>query len=217
MDNKMQLSAQQSTQLPMASLREQSVSTILEAIRLPHDSGETLRRVNAVLGQYYDPAFDPETKALVREEFVRALMPYPMWAVHKAFDEWVRAMQRRPSPGEIVILIGRAMKPLTDEVARREKERREMERAKRDAGITPEEMEKRRQFAEYTLAKFGFESRAPLVDKGNPIADVTPDEIAETLAMVNANAAIRETERQRRADVASDLERRGLGNNATTA
>ena len=117
----------------MASLREQSASTIQEAIRSPHDSGETLKRVNAVLGQYYDPGFDPETKALVREEFVRALQPYPMWAVHKAFDEWVRSMQRRPSPGEIVILIGRAMKPLTDEIARREKHRLAMEQAKRDA------------------------------------------------------------------------------------
>ena len=121
-------------------------------------------------------------------------------------------MQRRPSPGEIVILIARAIKPLTDEIARREKDRLAIEQANRDAEITPEEMEKRRAFAEYTLSKFGFESRAPMIDNGNPTQEVTADEIAEIMAGGNANSATREAERIRRTDVAADLEHRGLGN-----
>lgn len=86
---------------------------------MPHDAGSCLKRVNAVLGLYFDPDFDQETKALVRNEFVRALSNMPDWAVQRAFDVWAKTMQRRPSPGEIVILAEREIKPLTDEIARR--------------------------------------------------------------------------------------------------
>jgi len=104
---------------PMVSVREQSNSTLQAAIRSPSDEGATLKRVNDVLGAYYDPHFDPETKAGVRHEFVRALAGKPQWAVHRAFDAWVKSGVRRPTPGEIVILVDRELEPIAKEIARR--------------------------------------------------------------------------------------------------
>lgn len=143
-----------STPSRMASVREQSRSTLQAAIRSPHDQGATLKRVNAVLGLYFDPDNDPATKAAVREEFVRALAAYPDWAVQRAFDAWVKTGQRRPTPGEIVILATREIKPMTDELARREKVERE--RAEAEAQPSEEELAHRRAVAAETMERCGF-------------------------------------------------------------
>lgn len=95
-----------------------------------------------------------ETKAGLREEFVRALASFPDWAIQRAFDVWVRSMTRRPSPGEIVILVGREMEPITREIESRRRhaesaqshyrEPPDPETAKRileQAGFTPQRME----------------------------------------------------------------------------
>ena len=71
---------------------------------------------------YFDPDNDPETKAAMRESFVRALSQIPAWAMHRAFDRWEKTQQRRPSPGEIVILAERELKPMVDEVAKRKRD-----------------------------------------------------------------------------------------------
>lgn len=111
------------------------------AIRSPHNAGATLKRVNAVLGLYFDPDNDPETRAAVRREFVVALAAYPDWAVQRAFDAWVRTGARRPTPGEIVILVGRELKPMTDELARRERDESQSEEDRQHAianRVTPD-------------------------------------------------------------------------------
>jgi len=61
-------------------------------------------------------------------------------------------MQRRPSPGEIVILAERELKPIGDELARRDRMEREVREAAQVVERTPEE---RRRAAEI-LAKAGF-------------------------------------------------------------
>lgn len=53
-----------------------------------------------------------QTDAAIREEFVRALKGIPQWAVHQAFDKWVRSEKRRPCPAEIVELSQDAMEPI---------------------------------------------------------------------------------------------------------
>jgi hypothetical protein len=91
-------------------------------IRSPHDAGETLVRINHVLATFFDPNLnDDRTRAGVREEFVRALSDRPQWAVHRAFDDWVRTRTRRPSPAEIVILVNQHLEPMTRELALRRK------------------------------------------------------------------------------------------------
>lgn len=93
-----------------------------------------LRRVNAVLANYYEPDLDPETKAAARIEFVRPLSQKPWWAVEAAFDAWVRTMQRRPSPGEILILVDRETENIRNELLARERdERHRREEAEREA------------------------------------------------------------------------------------
>lgn len=115
-------------------MREQSTSALESAIHSQGDPGEVLRRVNAVLANYYEPDLDPETKAAARMEFVRPLSQKPQWAVEAAFDAWVRTMQRRPSPGEILILVDRETETIRNELlARRRAEEVERERAERDA------------------------------------------------------------------------------------
>lgn len=125
-------STPQSTKLLVGSVREQSISTIRAAIHSPSDEAQVLTRTNAVLALYFDPDLEPETKAAIREEFVRALATFPIWAVHKAFDAWVRTAQRRPTPGEIVILADRELRPLSNELERREGLRAEYEAAEAD-------------------------------------------------------------------------------------
>jgi hypothetical protein len=116
------LSVPQSTGLPTNSVLAQPSLTLQAAIRSPHDQGATLKRVNACLALYFVPDEDAETKLDVRAEFVRALSAYPQWAVERAFDDWIRTRNRRPSPGEIAILASGHLKPLADELARRQRE-----------------------------------------------------------------------------------------------
>lgn len=170
-----------STSSRMVSPREQSSSTLQAAIRSPHNPGATLKRVNAVLGLYFDPDNDPATRAAVREEFVRALAGYPDWAVQRAFDVWVKTGQRRPTPGEIVILVGRELKPLTDELARREREKADRQDHRPD--LSPEELERRRNFAQGVMAMTGF-AKGMLHRDGPPRESVTDEDRTEMAAIL---------------------------------
>ena len=103
------------------SVQEQSSYELTTATRSPNDPAETLERVNAVLALYFETGLAPDVKALVREEFIRALEPYPDWAVQRAFDTWARTATRRPTPGDIVILASREVEPFHKELARRDR------------------------------------------------------------------------------------------------
>jgi hypothetical protein len=162
----------QSTNSPTGSLTVQSASTIQTAIRSPFDEGATLKRVNAILANYYDPDFDAETKALARGEFLVALKGFPDWAVQRAFDSWVKTATRRPSPGEIAILASRALKPLSDELALRAKERAAQDEYKREAERAPhckEMAERIMQTNGFTAKRFGDIKKRPMA---NTWADV---------------------------------------------
>ncbi len=137
-------------------MREQSTSELTTAIRSPADEGAILKRTNVVLALYFDPDNDPAVRAAVRQEFVMALKAYPNWAVQRAFDAWVKTNQRRPTPGEIRILTEREVKPLTDELARRERLKADETDYRPDP--SPEELEQRRAFAAETLQRAGYGS-----------------------------------------------------------
>lgn len=153
------------------------------AIRSPHNAGATLKRVNAVLGLYFDPDNDPETRAAVRREFVVALSAYPDWAVQRAFDAWVKTSQRRPTPNEIAILVGRELKPFTDELARRERDAADQREHRSDP--TPEELERRRSFASEVMTSLGYAKGRPRRD-GPPRETVTDEDKAEMAAILAA-------------------------------
>lgn len=162
----------QSTNSPMASLKAQSASTIQTAILSPFDSGAALKRVNAVLANYYEPDGDAETKAMARNEFVMALRSFPDWAVQQAFDTWVRTGVRRPSPAEIAILAERAVRPLGEELARRAKIRMEKLEAEREADREPackEAAERIMQGCGFTVKRFNDIQKRPMA---NTWADV---------------------------------------------
>jgi len=187
MDRPTEGSLTQQSRKPLAvSLREQSASTIQAAIHSPRSEGETLKRTNAVLALYYDPDLEPETKAAIREEFVRALSTCPTWAMHKAFDNWTRSATRRPTPGEIVILVSREMQPLTDELNRRAKE--EAERKDYREAPSPEDMERRRNFASSIMQMTGFQKHADR-PTGPRRETVTYEDRAEMAAILNRGQA----------------------------
>jgi hypothetical protein len=142
-----------------------------------------LARTNAVLALYYDPDLEPETRAAIREEFVRALATYPVWAVHKAFDNWTRTATRRPTPGEIVILVSREMQPLTEELHRRAREAAEQREYKPEP--TPEEMQRRCAFAQDVMQRMGYAKHEER-PKGPVRETVTDDDKAEIAAMLAA-------------------------------
>lgn len=109
-------------------------------------------------------------------------MSYPDWAVQRAFDAWVKTGQRRPTPGEIVILVGRELKPMADELARRERDERD--RAEAEAMPSPEELERRRAFAAETMQRLGFAKAARPSGPMRP--DVTEADRAEMRAHLAA-------------------------------
>ncbi len=120
---------------------------------------------NTTLALYFDPDLDPETKAGIRQAFVVALCDRPLWAVTRAFDAWVRTMQRRPSPGEIGILADRELRPMTDELARRQRdqrEREEAERQRRDAVVSKDAAAQIMARAGFTPGRMAAVARAPM-------------------------------------------------------
>jgi hypothetical protein len=139
-------------------VREQPTSTLQAAIHSPADHGATLKRANTCLALYFEPdPDDPEARAAVREAFVRALAHVPSWAMHRAFDQWERTGQRRPSPGEIVILAERALQPLVREVDDRKRNTEAAAEARRAAEEerTPEQ----RRRAQEIVERCGFTAK----------------------------------------------------------
>lgn len=199
------LLTQQSTSLPMASLREQSTSTLQAAIRgNTHDAtaeAEIMRMANVCLAQFYDPDLDAETKLGVRASFVRALSDKPIWAVSRAFDAWAKTMTRRPSPAEIVMLADRELKPLADELAWRDKAQRERAEASRKAQIVSAEAAARiMQEHGFTPKRMQDIAKAPMAStfaEAESIAEAPPpahwsDTAAEDSAEMAALKAARE-------------------------
>ena len=86
--------------------------------------------------------------------------------MNAAFDRWEKTQQRRPSPGEIVILAERELKPMLDELDRRQRlyEAAEAERLDRDARrVSP-------QAAADIMARAGFTPRRIEAVRANPMA-----------------------------------------------
>ncbi|MDZ7904938.1 MAG: hypothetical protein U5N55_03570, partial [Cypionkella sp.] len=78
-----------------------------------------MERARVCLKLYFDPDMSDLDRAEMYEAFGRVLGNLPRWAVSKGYDAWEKSGTRRPSPAEILILAERAIKELTDEVARR--------------------------------------------------------------------------------------------------
>lgn len=181
------------------------MSIVQEAIHSRGDDAEIMLRADQCLGLYFQPDEDEKAKLAVRQAFVIALESVPSWAMHKAFDEWIRTGTRRPSPAEIRILADRALEPFA-----RELKARLAAKEPPPPLVSPEDMERRRAFASRVMAELGYSKAIPRDKSTPPRQDVTPEEIAETMAEVNARSAEREAERERRAAVADDLARMGL-------
>lgn len=106
---------------PAVSVREKSTADLTQAIHSPGDEAYVLDRTRICLKAFYEPDMSHEDRAAVMDEFARALRGYPRWAVSRGFDGWMKAGTRRPSPGDIVILAGRAIQEITDELKRRDR------------------------------------------------------------------------------------------------
>jgi len=116
-----QTSTQRTANTPAALVREKSTSALTQAIHSPGDDEYVLHRTRTCLKLYYDPEMSVEDRADMIESYRRALGSKPKWAVAKAFDEWERTGTRRPSPADLNILAGKAMKVITDELAQRKR------------------------------------------------------------------------------------------------
>lgn len=168
-------------------------------------------RADQCLALYFQPDEDAKTKLAVRQAFATALETVPQWAMHKAFDEWIRTGTRRPSPAEIRLLADRAIDPFYREAESRRNEQERVEAEKREAQISPEDMARRREAAARIMAEAGYLKSHHFKERGPVREGVTPEEIAETMAEVNARSADREAEAARREAVARELAERGLG------
>ena len=118
----------------------------------------------------------------MRQEFVVALAEYPDWAVQRAFDAWVKTQQRRPTPGEILILVAREIKPFTDEIKRRESIAQDQRDYRNE--LTDEELAQRRAAAREVLRRVGYAKEER--PTGPVRTDVTPDEVEAMKAHLQA-------------------------------
>lgn len=113
---------------------------------------------------------------------MRALADYPDWAVQRGFDAWVKTGTRRPTPGEILILVAREVKPITDEIRRREQD--EADRISYQTAPSDEELAHRREVARDVLQRAGY---AKAERPTGPVkADVSDDDLAEMKAHLAA-------------------------------
>lgn len=140
----------------------------------------------------------------IRKAYLVALASYPNWAVQKAFDAWVRTGTRMPSPGDIVILAGREVRPIHEEIARRERISREQaeHEARRAASIvTPEAAARIMAEAGMTPERLAAVQRFPMarnlsdadtLDQPKPIVDWTEglaDDDPRMIALRKSRAA----------------------------
>jgi hypothetical protein len=205
-----------SSQINTRDDRNRIEQSILQ-LSIPCDGSWLMARVLTLLLPDFTSDMPESVRRMEAEDWAEALGIFPQWAVEKACRWWRSdenpSRRRKPMTGDIQDRARHEMGVIS--MAKRKIVEFDRGRAAKveppRPDPTPEEMEKRRAFAEYTMAQFGFESRAPMIDKGKPSQEVTPEEIAEIMAGVNANAETRDAERQRRADVAADLQSRGLG------
>ena len=102
--------------------------------------------------------------------------------MHRAFDKWARTGTRRPSPAEIVILAERELKPIAEELARRDRDASEAkaaadERSRNrvspdaaarilaEAGMSPDRLEA---FRRFPMAGSVAEAKDKLADWNAP-------------------------------------------------
>ncbi len=150
------------------SVREKSTLDLTRAIRSPEDKTEInatiLDRANTAINLGYVPDWSPEERARVLDEYRKALRNFPLWAIHNAFDTAARTMVRRASPGELVILAQRAIKPITYELARRRQEydqQQEELAARTAARPSPEQAERILQSAGFTPKRMAAVRKHP--------------------------------------------------------
>ena len=135
--------------------------------------------------------------------FAKALRQYPKWAVARGFDDWEKTGIRRPSPAEIGILASRALKEITDELAKRKantapppEPRRtvdtaEAERIMQRAGFTAKRMEAvRKSPMANTFADAEAIHDAPRVPHWTETADPNGSDMAQLRAARDANPII---------------------------
>jgi len=156
---------------PAVSVQAKSKEALTQAIHSPADSGFTVDRARRCLKLYYEPDMSAEDRADMLDLYEKALSAYPKWAVSKGFDQWEKTGTRRPSPGEIGILAGRAMKEITDELARR---------AKIETPPEPERAPPSQEEAERIMQRAGFTPKR--------IADIRAAPMAITFADAEAKA-----------------------------
>lgn len=133
-----------------------------------------IERTNAVLNSCgFIPDWTAQERANVLGEYRRALRTFPKWAVIRAFDNWVRSnSHRRPTPGEIVILAGREIQPITTEI----EARRQAERERQDAADRWERGIPTKDEADAICRSLGFTPRRLQAVSKRPMA-ATVDEL----------------------------------------
>lgn len=128
----------------------------VEALQRPATAKWIVARVTVLLSHYFVAATDEGVQAGMLDDWVRALMSFPAWAIVEAVDFWLGPKNphryRRPLPGDLVERIEQAVAPveICERLAKRHADGwqgwRRAPVAERPMP-TPEEIEARRKFA----------------------------------------------------------------------
>jgi len=210
------------SQLSTRSDRDQIAASV-QALSVPCDPSWLMARVMALLAPYFTANIPEAVRRIEAGDWLVALSDRPQWAIEKACRWWKGDEnpdhRRKPIEGDIAdrvrfemgILAFGAMK-VREYDAGYAKRIAEPE----EAPPTPEQMEQRRAFANGIMSRFGYLKAMPKPPRPQSSADrneppPSPEEIAETMAVVNANAAARQAESDRRASVAAEIRAKGWG------
>ena len=124
-----------------------------------------IERTNAIYNIGFVSPMSPQERAQVIDEYRRVLRVFPLWVIEQAFDNASREFQRRPTPGELVVLADRAKRPIADEIARRRKQLEKSDAAHGDQvtdRIGAEDAERLCQAAGFTPKRIDELRRAPM-------------------------------------------------------
>jgi hypothetical protein len=74
----------------------------LERFLAPAQPDELALRVAALLGHYFVSGMDVRVQALIADDWIRLLEPYPMPVLGAVMDEWLRQFRQRPTIADLI-------------------------------------------------------------------------------------------------------------------
>jgi hypothetical protein len=165
----------------------------IKQLSVPADPAWIMARVLALLTPYFTASVPEAVRRIEAEDWMAALKGYPHWAIEKAVRWWKSDEnpdhRRKPLEGDIVERVKFEMGVLSFGAMKvREYDEGYRKRTMEPERVppTPEEIERRREFAQSEVVRLGFAKKAYV--KGPVRETVTEEDKAEMAELLRNRA-----------------------------